>query len=105
MGTFTKRVLTLILAVAVSSSAGAQTPPPVKQEIVVTAAREEQPRDQACAAVTVLDRQAIERLPAESLSEVLAFVPGVTMMFDSSASGVPMVTSRGVFRGGRVGDM
>ncbi len=102
MVTFTKPVLTLILIAAVSASAAGQTPPPVKQEIVVTAAREEQPRDQACAAVTVLNRQAIERLPAESLSEVLAFVPGVTMMFDSSASGVPMITSRGFFGGGEV---
>jgi outer membrane cobalamin receptor len=92
----------LFLLAAATSSASAQTTPVVKQEIVVTAAREEQPRDQACAAVTVLNREAIERLPAESLSEVLAFVPGVTMMFDSSASGVPMITSRGFFGGGEV---
>jgi iron complex outermembrane receptor protein len=76
--------------------------PVVKQEIVVTAAREEQPRDQAAAAVTTLDKQAIERLPAQSLSEVLAYVPGVTMMFDSGASGIPMMTSRGFFGGGEV---
>lgn len=76
--------------------------PAVKQEIVVTADREEQPRDQACAAVTVLSRDAIQRLPAESLSEVMAFVPGVTMMFDNDASGVPMITSRGFFGGGEV---
>jgi vitamin B12 transporter len=75
---------------------------PVKQEIVVTAAREEQPRDQACAAVTVITREEMQRLPAESLSELLAFVPGVTMMFDSGASGVPMITSRGFFGGGLV---
>jgi outer membrane cobalamin receptor len=74
----------------------------IKQEIVVTAAREEQPRDQASAAVTVLMRKDIERLPAESLAEVMAFVPGVTMMFDSGASGIPMVTSRGLFGGGEV---
>lgn len=81
------------------------TPPPkpvVKQEIVVTAARQEEPRDQASAAVTVLDRETIEQLPADSLSELLGFVPGVTMMFDSGASGIPMVTSRGFFGGGEV---
>jgi len=76
--------------------------PVVKQEIVVTAERQEEPRDQACAAVTILTRDALERLPAESLSEILAFVPGVTMMFDSGASGIPMVTSRGFFGGGEV---
>src|SRR5438045_2974042 len=74
----------------------------VKQEIVVTADRQEEPRDQAAAAVTVLDRKDVERLPVASLSEVLGFVPGVTMMFDSGASGLPMVTSRGFFGGGEV---
>jgi len=34
--------------------------------------------------------------------ERLAFVPGVTMMFDGGASGVPMITSRGFFGGGEV---
>src|SRR5213075_87967 len=63
---------------------------------------QEQPRDQVCAAVTVLSGEALRRLPAESLSELLAFVPGVTMMFDSGASGIPMVTSRGFFGGGEV---
>jgi len=76
--------------------------PVIEKELVVTAARDEQPRDQATAAVTVLDRAAIERLPASSLSEVLAFVPGVTMMFDGGASGLPMITSRGFFGGGEV---
>jgi outer membrane cobalamin receptor len=93
------RLLLLLGAVAPQV---APKPPVVRQEIVVTAAREEQPRDQACAAVTVLTRKELERLPAESLSELMAFVPGVTMMFDSGASGVPMVTSRGFFGGGEV---
>ncbi len=94
----------LLLLAATVATADDPVPPKtvVKQEIVVTAAREEQPRDQASAAVTVLRREDIEKLPAESLSEVLAFVPGVTMMFDSGASGVPMVTSRGFFGGGEV---
>ncbi|MEA2339821.1 MAG: vitamin transporter, partial [Thermoanaerobaculia bacterium] len=78
------------------------TKPVVKQEIVVTADRQKEPRDQAAAAVTVLDRAAIERLPAASLAEVLGYVPGVTMMFDSGTGGIPMVTSRGFFGGGEV---
>jgi outer membrane cobalamin receptor len=90
---------TALLLLGLASS----TPVPVvKQEIVVTAARDEQPRDQASAAVTVLDRQDLDRLPAASLAEVLAFVPGVTMMFDSGASGLPTITSRGFFGGGEV---
>src|SRR4051794_26347510 len=101
----TVRLPPFVLLAAITSTLAAQDAPKVptvKQEIVVTADREEQPRDQACAAVTVLNRQAIERLPAESLSEVMAFVPGVTMMFDGDASGVPMITSRGFFGGGEV---
>jgi len=78
------------------------SPPVVKKEIVVTAARDEQPRDQAAAAVTVLEKKDIEQLPAASLAEIAGFVPGVTMMFDSGASGLPMITSRGFFGGGEV---
>lgn len=80
------------------------TPPQAtyRQEIVVTAARDEQPRDRAAAAVTVLDREDVAQLPATSLSEVLSFLPGVTMFFESGASGLPMITSRGFFGGGEV---
>ncbi|HXH41867.1 MAG TPA: TonB-dependent receptor, partial [Thermoanaerobaculia bacterium] len=96
--------LLLMAALAAAGDEPPQAKPQtvIKQEVVVTAAREEQPRDQASAAVTVLTRKDIDRLPAESLSEVLSFVPGVTMMFDSGASGLPMVTSRGFFGGGEV---
>src|SRR5687768_18543049 len=89
----------LLLSLAAAEPAA---PAVLRQEIVVTAARDEQPRDQTSAAVTVLDREDIERLPATSLSEVLAFVPGVTMFFDSGASGLPTITSRGFFGGGEV---
>ena len=85
-----------------ATSADATATPVIEQEIVVTAARYEQPLDQASAAMTVLDRQAIEHLPATTLAELLAFVPGVTMMFDSGASGRPIITSRGFFGGGEV---
>ncbi len=76
--------------------------PLLKKDIVVTAARDAQPRDQASAALTVLDREDIRALPAASLAEVLAFVPGVTIMYESGASGVPVITSRGFFGGGEV---
>ncbi|HEY0157592.1 MAG TPA: TonB-dependent receptor [Thermoanaerobaculia bacterium] len=84
------------------SLAGGANVPVLNEELVVTAAREEQPRDQAAAAVTVLTREEIERLPAESLAELLAFAPGVTMMFESGAGGTPMIASRGFFGGGEV---
>lgn len=78
------------------------SPPAVHQEIVVTAARWEQPLSQASAALTVLGREDLDRLPADSLSEVLAFVPGVTFFFESGTSGQPMLSSRGFFGGGEV---
>lgn len=90
------------LLLSLAGDTPAAPPPKFQQEIVVTAAREQQPRDQAAAAVTVLDRKTIERLPASSLAELLAFVPGVTMMFESGSSGIPMITSRGFFGGGEV---
>ncbi|HYI12430.1 MAG TPA: TonB-dependent receptor [Thermoanaerobaculia bacterium] len=80
----------------------AAEPAVLRQEIVVTAAREEQPRDQASAAVTVLDREEIKALPATSLAEVLSYLPGVTMYFESGANGLPAITSRGFFGGGEV---
>jgi len=92
----------LLLLCCFAGDVPAAQVPAVKQEIVVTADRAEEPRDQASAAVTVLERKDVERLPASSLSEVLGFVPGVTMMFDSGASGLPMITSRGFFGGGEV---
>ena len=96
------RSLAFVTMLALAASSSAEITPTLKQQIVVTAARDEQPRDQASAAVTVLDRAQIEQLPATSLAELLAFVPGVTMMFDSGASGLPMITSRGFFGGGEV---
>jgi len=90
------------LAFMVRSAVASALPVVIKKEIVVTAARDEQPRDQASAAVTVLDRKDLQQLPVSSLAEVLAFVPGVTMMFDSGSDGLPMVTSRGFFGGGEV---
>ncbi|HEV7239746.1 MAG TPA: TonB-dependent receptor [Thermoanaerobaculia bacterium] len=94
-----RRIGTAIVMLALTMQTSAAV---LRKEIVVTAARDEQPRDQASAALTVLDREDIRNLPATSLAELLAFVPGVTMMFESGASGVPVITSRGFFGGGEV---
>ena len=75
---------------------------PAKLELVTTVERDAIPREEAAAAVTLLQREEIESLPATSLASLLAYVPGMTMMFDSGASGVPMITSRGFFGGGEV---
>lgn len=89
----------LLAALFVCASLEAQTP---RVEMVVTVEREAVPREEAAGAVTLFDRQDIEQLPVSSLAELMSYVPGVTMLFESGASGVPMITSRGFFGGGEV---
>ncbi|HEX6160381.1 MAG TPA: TonB-dependent receptor, partial [Thermoanaerobaculia bacterium] len=86
-------------ALVLCASLEAQTP---RSEMVVTVERDAIPREEAAAAVTLLSAAEIEKLPAVSLAELLAYVPGVTMMFESGAGGVPMISSRGFFGGGEV---
>ncbi len=67
---------------------------------MVTAERVPEPRESVPAAVSVLTREQIERLPAENLAELLRFLPGFHVHFGAGTGGVPMVSSRGFFGGG-----
>lgn len=49
-----------------------------------------------------LERAELERLPAETLAEVLAELPGAVVYFASPFGGTPMVVLRGFFGGGEV---
>ncbi|MCQ4317056.1 TonB-dependent receptor [Stutzerimonas zhaodongensis] len=60
--------------------------------MLVTSARQAEPRAQATAANTVFTRADIERLQARSLPELLRRVPGVLV---SSAGGLPSLSLRG----------
>lgn len=60
--------------------------------MLVTSARQAEPRTQATAANTVFSRADIERLQARSVPELLRRVPGVSF---SSAGGVPQLSVRG----------
>ncbi|WP_417787222.1 TonB-dependent receptor domain-containing protein [Stutzerimonas xanthomarina] len=60
--------------------------------ILVTSARQAEPRMQATAANTVFARADIERLQARSVPELLRRVPGISF---SSAGGVPQLSVRG----------
>jgi vitamin B12 transporter len=97
-----RRCLVLPALLLVCLPLGAEEPAAPRLDVVVTVEREAIPREEAAAAVTLLDRRQIESLPATSLASLLGYVPGVTMMFDSGASGTPMMTSRGFFGGGEV---
>jgi len=67
----------------------------------VTAERVAEPRETVPAAVSVLTREQIERLPAENLAELLRYLPGFYLHFGAGIGGVPMVSSRGFFGGAR----
>jgi vitamin B12 transporter len=86
-----------VLGVAESGQAGL---PVLQEEIVVTPERGAVQRDEVAASVTVLTREQLEKLPAQSLAEVVNTIPGFAMSFASAAAGAPMVSARGFFGGG-----
>jgi outer membrane cobalamin receptor len=76
--------------------------PPVarREEVVVVADRAPERVDEVAAAVTVLDRERLDGLPAQSLDEALRDVTGLQVLFGSGLTGLPFVSSRGFFGGG-----
>ncbi len=61
-------------------------------EIVVTATRREIPRQDVAANITVIDREAIDRVPASTAGEVLQYIPGVYVEFNGGPGA--MATAR-----------
>ncbi len=53
--------------------------PVTLETMVVTASRWEMPRAEVAANITVITRKELEELPASNLSEVLRYIPGVTV--------------------------
>ena len=90
---FNARLAVLPFACALSLAAWAQKSPTV---VVVSATRSEQPITDVVADVTLVDRLAIDRLGAASVSEVLERLPGVTV----NRNGGPASTSNVYLRGG-----
>ena len=84
------------LALAVALLPGVQVfAADTEQELpsmLITSARQAEPRAQATAASTVFTRADIERLQARSVPELLRRVPGVQV---SSAGGLPLLSLRG----------
>jgi outer membrane receptor protein involved in Fe transport len=97
-------LLAALLALALDDQPAA--PPPqtgVRSDVVVTAARGTEREEDASGTVSVLRREEIERLPARTLDELLAFLPGAFAFFRGTGAGVPpMLTARGFFGGGEV---
>jgi outer membrane receptor protein involved in Fe transport len=88
--------------------ATAQTVPPrsadvaprFDAEIVVTPERSESPRAEVAAATAVLGREELDALPIVHPSEILGFVPGVTVAQGQFYAAPPVVGARGFFGGG-----
>jgi outer membrane receptor protein involved in Fe transport len=88
----------LLLAQPTVPSTSAATA--VREEVVVTAERSPEPRESVPAAISVLTRDEIERLPADDLGELLRYLPGFHVYFGLPFGGAPMVSARGFFGGG-----
>ncbi|MEA2604149.1 MAG: vitamin transporter [Acidobacteriota bacterium] len=80
------------------SMTGAADPPAAAEPVVTvyaTTTVRERPVDSATAAVTVLDRAALEESGAASVQEALAFVPGVTLVSGATRGGLTAAQIRG----------
>ena len=89
--------LVLLHALLLQAPAGS---PALREKVVVTAERAPEPRESIPAAVSVLTREEIERLPAQDLGELLRYLPGFHVNFGTPFGGAPMVSARGFFGGG-----
>ncbi|MFN2632171.1 MAG: TonB-dependent receptor plug domain-containing protein, partial [Thermoanaerobaculia bacterium] len=89
--------LGLLFAAASAGDPAIPSPPPrVSEEVIVTAERGAAGRAEVPAAVSVLTREDIEKLPAETLADLLEFLPGFHASFTHESAGTaPMVSARG----------
>ncbi|MDA3895454.1 MAG: TonB-dependent receptor [Desulfobacteraceae bacterium] len=65
------------------------------EEIVVSATRNQTPKQDVAANITVVDRQTIEKMPAATAAEVLQYVPGVSVEFNGGPGSMAMVRIQG----------
>ena len=97
--------LLLLLGAAAVAADAVPDPPPdparIRERVVVTAERGPERRDDVPAATSVLTREEIARIPAETLADLLAYLPGFHAYFAHPGAGTaPMVTARGFFGAG-----
>jgi outer membrane receptor protein involved in Fe transport len=93
----------LLVAAALGPSPNTSPPAPgpeVFRATVVVAERAPRDRADVPAAVAVLEKAQLERLPAENLAEALDLLPGYVVLFPESFGGVPMLQARGFFGAG-----
>ena len=99
----------LALILAAASAAGAQAPAagepsddtgPVRERIEVVGKAADDAGE--AARRTSLGKEELSLLPAETLAEAMASLPGLVVYFSSPFGGTPMVVQRGFFGGGEV---
>ncbi|HEX2163249.1 MAG TPA: TonB-dependent receptor plug domain-containing protein, partial [Thermoanaerobaculia bacterium] len=73
------------------------------EEIVVVAERRPAAESASAAALSILAGEDLARLPATSLAEAVALLPGFQVLFASPFGGAPMEVARGFFGGGEAG--
>jgi outer membrane receptor protein involved in Fe transport len=96
----TPPIAALWLLVQQPPSTTASPPPHFEEEVVVTAERGAEPRSETPAAVSVLTRDDMARLPADNLAQLLDYMPGFQVLFAEGFGLMPMVSARGFFGGG-----
>lgn len=96
-----------LLAAGAASGAAEEPPPerrrPVFGEEIVVAERRPAAEGASAGAVSTLDGADLARLPAPSLAEAVALLPGFQVLFASPFGGLPMEVARGFFGGGDAG--
>jgi outer membrane cobalamin receptor len=83
-----------------TTQTGGAAVPRFEAEIVVTPERGETPVSLVPAATIVLERPALQLMPAVHLTEVLSFLPGFSVTGAGVHAGRPVVSVRGFFGGG-----
>jgi vitamin B12 transporter len=89
-----RSLLSASLLVALSPAARAEDSSTLP-DVVVTATRVETPREEVLAAVTVLDRAAIERSQAADLVELLGRQPGIDIVRTGGPGSLSTINTRG----------
>jgi outer membrane cobalamin receptor len=89
-------------------AAAGDVPPPagepiLREEVVVVAERRPAPLSAVGAALSTLDAEAVARLPAATVADLVGSLPGFQMAFDAPFGGLPMESARGFFGGGEAG--
>lgn len=89
-------LLSVLVGISVSAVPGlGQGLPQFRDSVVVTATGEEHPLDEIAAAVTVLEREDLERTGSAALSDALRRVPGATVLRSGLDTGVTSLFLRG----------